>query len=282
MKLQMRATGTLCMSIMFTCVLIFSATSYADDNESEGHGASGRNWVLLIGGGAEVHPKYIGADEVEISPIPAIIARYNTQYIDFFIDVEQGAGLSFKLPQYTSASLSTGINLGRGRSNTAMSVLRRTAELEMSYLLFGRLDIPLPLGTLGAQLSYIPISADYDEAEFKDKDYDGILTEFGWDVEFWLRENLRLGTGIGMSFANDDYAKAVYGVEYETERLKKFDPIHGMQNLDMSLELIYMFNQRFGTAMMTEISYLVGDAADSPLTRQEVQPFGGLFMFYNF
>ena len=270
-------------TLVFVCLIgVFTAFA-ADDGERE-HQDPQRNWELTLGAGVGAYSKYLGFDEMEIASVPVVMARYRTNYLDFFINPEEGAGVTFKLPQHTLVTLSAGVNLGigNGRKNSYADRLKRTADIDVPYLAFGKVDIPLLFGTLSGKLSYLPMSADYDEAELQDKEYNGILAEVEYGAEMWLRRNLMLNFGLGLNWMNDEYAKAIYRVEYDTEALDVFSASSGLQDVHASLGAILMLSRYWGTGLVADISYLVGDAADSPLTVETFQPGGGMFVFYNF
>ena len=277
-----RTITAIVFTLAFVC-LISVFTVWADDDGEREHQEPQRTWELTLGAGVGAYPKYPGFDAMEIVPVPLVMARYRTSYLDVFLNPEEGTGVTLKLPQHTPVTLSAGVNLGlgNGRKNSYADRLKRTADIDVPYLAFGKVDIPLLFGTVSGTLSYLPMSAD-DEAELQDKEYDGLLAEVGYGATIGLRSNLMLNVGLGLNWMNDDYANAIYRVEYDTKALDVFSAGSGLQDVHASLGAILIFSQHWGSGLMTNISYLVGDAADSPLTVETFQPGGGMFVFYNF
>jgi len=251
-----------------------------DDDYVEG----GPNWDLLIGGGGILMPKYLGSDKMQFEPVPFIDASLRTRYAQFFVNVEDGLGVSLKLSKSLPVTLSAGVNLGDGREHDAADVLKGTPDINNSYCVFGaaEIDLPPPVGELSTQVTYAPTTMDYKEAERKDTDYNALLVSLDWENGVGF-SRFMLDFEIGLSWMNADYAEANYSLTYPTDRLPKtFKAKSGIQDVHASTSLIYGLSERFGIALVGEGAYLLGDAADSPFTKQVFQPFGGAFIVYRF
>lgn len=264
------------MSLMILFMLIMGGTVplFADDHEDK------RNWELLIGGGGSISPKYSGSDEVSIILIPLIVAHYENHYLDFFVEGEE-VGVSLKFGNTIPVSLSTGIGLGEDRENDDGDVLKGTPNLENSYRLFGGLQVSLPFIDISSTVNYFPITANYDETDRLDKDYNGILVD-GEVGKEWFRIPFIVNISTGVSWMNSAYAEANYSVNYETDRFNLFKAKSGMHDVHVATRVTMMFSERMGMMFMGKGTYLLGDAADSPLTQNTFQPSGKVFLFYRF
>jgi outer membrane scaffolding protein for murein synthesis (MipA/OmpV family) len=81
---------------------------------------------------------------------------------------------------------------------------------------------------------------------------------------------------------NDAYAEAFYSVRYPTQQLDVFAAEGGIRDIGSSVAAIYMLNRNIGLRVFAGGSYLLNNAADSPLTQNTFQPFSGAFILYNF
>ncbi|MBD3307711.1 hypothetical protein GF339_14840 [candidate division KSB3 bacterium] len=243
-------------------------------------GDGGRNWELMLGGGSFYQPEYSGSDEMKFEPIALVMGSYDTGRFKLFVDGDNiGTGLKFstRIPW----SLSAGVGLGAGRDNADMDILEGTPTLDNSVRLLGELAFDLPIATVSTTLNYFPISADYDEAERADNDYRGMLV----DVEVskhWTLNPFLVMVGGGVSWMNSDYAQAHYGVAYPTAHLEAFTAGSGMHSLNLSANIIMFFHNHIGTMLLAEGKQLLGDAADSSLTKRAFQGGIGLIGFYRF
>jgi outer membrane scaffolding protein for murein synthesis (MipA/OmpV family) len=259
---------------------IVPAVAFDDDDDEHGGGEGDRNWELMIGGGGFYGSQYTGSDEMAFEAVPLVLASYETRYLKFFIEGDE-AGIGIKFADSIPVSLSLGAGLGEGRDNGDVNLLKGTPTLENSYSLFGGAKLALPFVDLSSTVNYFPITANYDEADRSDEDYDGMLVDVGIGKE-WFHIPFMVQLGGGVSWMNSDYAEANYSVNYATERLSTFKAESGLHSVNLSSTIVMFFSERMGTALIGEGKYLLNDAADSPLTKNEFDASAGLFLFYRF
>jgi outer membrane scaffolding protein for murein synthesis (MipA/OmpV family) len=256
-----------------------------------------RNWSLWFGGGALLDTVYPGSDTLLINPIPYIQAEYTTRYLDFFAGVEDGIGVRVKESSYTGLSLAVAINpLGVKRDpnlknredfvlNDADEVkqfLEGTPTIESTIELFGTVALELPFGKVSSTASFIPISADYKDAGISDKDYNGLMVSLDVETGFPLTPQIFLQAAAGATWMNDEYAEAFHGIVYPTKSLKVFNAQSGMSDAHTSVALVSFFTEHIGALLYGSATQLLGDAADSPLTKEEFQPQVAAVVFYSF
>jgi outer membrane scaffolding protein for murein synthesis (MipA/OmpV family) len=140
----------------------------------------------------------------------------------------------------------------------------------------------LPVGELSATANYVPIETDYDEAGRKDETYHGVLIEAGWGMEMPLNPRMLLETSIGATWMDAEYAEAYHSVLYQTTQLNEFNAESGIRDVNASFTLLYLLTDHLGTGVFGSATQLLGDAADSPLTKQEFQGEAGFAVFYSF
>lgn len=248
---------------------------------SDHGGMPERNWNVMLGAGGMYQSEYSGSDEMTLKPLPFVMAEYQTTSLDLFIRGNK-AGVGFRFDDTIPLSFSAGAKIGEhNRDNDDMAILEGTQSLDNSYELFGRVTLSTPLLDFTSNVRYVPISGDYDETARLDDDYNGLLLDVGVE-KMWLKIPFLIQLGSGVTWMNSDYARANYGVGYQTELLSAFDTESGIRSAYMSANIIMFFSEHVGTALVAEGAYLLGDAADSPLTENEFQPKVGLFTFYRF
>ncbi len=251
--------------------------------EDGGYVEGGQNWDLMLGAGAMIQPKYSGADTVGIMPFPYVDASLRTPIVDFFLNLEDWAGISKSFGKSFPITLKAGIGLGEdGRDNGEANILKGTPDVNNVFHLFGKLEIPLPIGELSAKLRYMPLEVDYKESVRPDKNLNGFTADIDLGTGVEILPFMMVELRIGLTWMNGDYAEALYGLKYPTARLSAFNAEGGIRDVHIEVAPILMFSERAGLIALAECEYLVGDAADSPLTRQALQLSGGLFAFYRF
>lgn len=255
--------------------------AFADDDDDDyGEGEDGRNWELMIGGGGFYESKYTGSDKMAFEAVPLVLASYDTRYLKLFIEGDE-VGISIRFTDRVPVSLSFGAGLGEGRDNGDVSLLKGTPTLENTYRLFGNLKLALPFADISSTVKYFPITADYDKTDRSDEEYTGLLVDVGIGKE-WFRIPFMVEVGGGLSWMNNEYAEANYSVNYATDHLDAFKAKSGLHSVNLSSTIVMFFSERMGTALIGEGKYLLNDAADSPLTKNEFDASAGLFLFYRF
>jgi outer membrane scaffolding protein for murein synthesis (MipA/OmpV family) len=280
------------------CVsLVIVAGTIAGPYPLGAQGLPERDWSLWLGGGALLDTVYPGSDELLVNPIPYIQAEYTTRYFDFFAGMEDGIGVRMKESDYTGLSLAVAINpLGTKRDpnlknsedfvlNDADEVkefLEGTPKIESAIKLFGTVALDLPFGKVSSTATFLPISADYKDAGISDKNYDGLTVSLDVETGLPLTPQIFLQAEAGATWMNDKYAEAFHGVVYPTKTLKIFNAKSGMSDAHASVAVVTFITEHIGALVHGSATRLLGDAADSPLTKEEFQPQVAAVVFYSF
>jgi outer membrane scaffolding protein for murein synthesis (MipA/OmpV family) len=266
-------------------VIVISSATLACAQGIEEDAAPTRNWSFLIGGAVGMQPVYSGSDELIVVPVPLINAAYSTRYVDAFVSSMEGLGVRFKEEQVTGLSLALGASLGEPRDQEVDEVkefLRGTPEVVSDYHLFTTLKLALPFGELASTLRWFPVETEYDDAGIADEEYDGLRGELNFGAGLPLNQHLMMSAGIGVTWMNDEYAQAYHGVHYATSKLETFSAEGGLRDVHASIGLTYLFNQHLMAIIKSDVVQLLNDAADSPLTKEEIQPALAAGIVYNF
>lgn len=89
------------------------------------------------------------------------------------------------------------------------------------------------------------------------------------------------------SWANSDYTRTYFGIDTAgaaASGLAAYRPDGGIRDVGAGVTAGYWFSPQFGVTARAGASYLVGDIADSPVTREgrRWQPAGGVMLSYRF
>lgn len=93
--------------------------------------------------------------------------------------------------------------------------------------------------------------------------------------------------GVETTWASSDYMEAYFGVDGRDSArsgLKEYDANSGIKDVGANLTLSYALGEHWGLTGIVAYRRLVGDAGDSPITKNgdENQVYGGLLVNYRF
>lgn len=238
------------------------AQSYAQTAESP----------LTIGVGAVYAPEYSGADDYEAKAIPLITAKTeitpgNTLYFK---------GLSAGLDHQIDERLSVGI----------LAKYRGERDSSDSSTLSGMEDIDWGID-MGPKVRFQATQQLGFEANmlFDVTDtHEGFTARVGSDYAMPLSEVTMLTLAGGVNYGSEDYVTTYYGVPAAraTATRPAYSPSAGISHLDLNLNVRHSFTQNWSLMGGVGADYLMGDAADSPLVKEELQPKIMLGIAYSF
>ncbi len=131
-------------------------------------------------------------------------------------------------------------------------------------------------------VNWLPINAEYDEPGISDDEYHGLKISIDYAIGGQLYPKLFAFATVGTSWMNDDYAEAFHSVLYPTAELEVFEAKAGLSDIHGTLDARYAFSNHIGGMLLLSGEQLLGDAADSPLTKQEFQPDVVAILSYSF
>ena len=114
---------------------------------------------------------------------------------------------------------------------------------------------------------------------------DGLEGEVGIEVSRPLTESLIVGASASAVFADENYMQAYFGVTPEQSArsgLARYDAGAGLKRADFSISATYMLDANWMVRGKAGVGVLLGDAADSPIVVDKVQPSGMLLVGYRF
>ena len=227
-------------------------------------------WYVTLGAGVLYGSLFAGASKQEIIPLPVIEAQYNRWSIGF-------DGVSYAVVQTDDYAL--GFNLGYdfGRQDDEDSLPERSrgigdidgglaASVFAEYYLFG----------------FIALTADLTQS---DTDADSVLFSVGAETDIPLYgDNVFGNFGINATWANDDHMQAYYGVnqaQSQATGLNQYTAESGLESVSLTAGVSYIDGRWLYNAT-AGVDLFQGDAGDSPIIEDDVQPFVFISASYTF
>lgn len=247
-------------------ITLASASAASAQSEQE----EGRR--VRIGLGAQVTPRYPGADKVQVTPFGDLsIARLGRTFV--FEAPDESFGFSV---------------LGREGFGVGPSLSFQNSRRDR--------DVGVPIGRVkstfeaGGFVQYQFGESFRIRAEARKGlgGHDGLIGEASAD--FIMRDADRVVFSVGprVTYANGRYHRAYYGVDAAQAArtgLPAYRAKAGIQSIGATAGLVYQFSNQWGVYGYTRYDRLVDDAGDSPIVRRfgsRDQLSGGLALTYTF
>lgn len=237
-------------------------------HEAGGGPARSSAWSVSLGGGARLAPKYEGSEELKISPLPFVAISWNDLV---FLDVMNGLGVYAVRTE--NFRLGTSIGYGQGRDQDDADRLRGLGDIDSAARtrIFGSYQIRPAMINLD-------VSRDFGGS-------DGLQIRTGVMMPFPLSQKMRLLSGISTTWADDAYMESFFGVtpvQSARSSLPTFQAEGGLKRVDLELGLMRDIGEHWFARGIFGLGYLLGDAAESPVTETELQASLGMFVGYKF
>ncbi|WP_181150099.1 MipA/OmpV family protein [Ensifer aridi] len=226
------------------------------------------DWDVMVGAGAIYAPKFEGSDEFELVPIPMISATFGDRVtIDpggLAVDVLESNG--FKL------TVKGGYDMGGGRDEDDSPHLKGLGDIDAGAV-------------VGTQISYelgpMELYASVDKTIGGS---DGLLGEVGANVSHHY-DRFILSAGASATFADDNHMESYFGVtaaQSARSGLRQYDAGAGLKRVDLEASVTYMATENWLVRGQAGVGFLTGDAKDSPIVQDDVQPSAMLVVGYKF
>jgi MipA family protein len=248
-----------------------AAASFAASPASAQDGEGRR--LISLGGGIDLSPKYPGADEVGIGPLPYFDLR------------REGDPLTFEAPD-------EGIGLGLFGDDSAFDI-GPSARFQSKRQ---EEDVGAPVGDVGFTVEVGAFAQAFLGDNFRVRaegrkglgGHDGLTGDLSADFIVRDRDNYVFSIGPRARWADNDYHDAYFGVTPAVAAatgLAPFDPNGGFHSVGAIAGLTHMISRSVGIYGYAGYDRLIGDAADSPIVRtfgSRDQFSGGLALFFTF
>jgi MipA family protein len=257
-----------------TAVLAGAATfclltaARADAQDGEGGGT-----IVSLGGGIQLNPKFPGADDLGIAPMP---------YFDFR---DAGDPLSFEAPD-------EGIGMGLLGDDSAF-------DFGPSINLQGKRDeedVGVPVGDVDFTVEVGAFAHAFISDNFRVRvegrkglgGHDGWVGDIAADFILRDRDTYVFSIGPRARWADNDYHDSYFGVTPAVATatgLAAYNPGGGFYSIGAVAGLTHMLSDSIGVYAFAGYDRLIGDAADSPIVLaygSRDQFSGGLALFFTF
>ena len=225
------------------------------------------DWHVVLGGGAIVVPKYEGSDEFKVMPVPFVTAT--------FLDVVtiNPSGASVAVYEQGPFELSARLGYEMGRKEDDADRLRGLGDIDMGAKVGVKAAVKFGPAEIFAQVDKTIGGSD------------GLQGEVGIELSRPLTESLIVGASASAVFVDENYMQAYFGVTPEQSArsgLARYDAGAGLKRADFSISATYMLDANWMVRGEAGVGILLGDAADSPIVVDKVQPSGMLLVGYRF
>ena len=230
----------------------------------------GENWQVTVGAGAGFAPSYEGSDELEFSPVPVLDASFED---GLFYAGLQGIGVSpLRGENY---SLKAGLSYGGGRDEEDdRDALRGLGDIDGSALAVVSGEYTFfDFVSLGAQVQS-GFTGDY-----------GTTADMSIGTGYPITEKLFIGGDIHTTWADDEHMENYFGVsrlQSMRSGKRQFTAESGFKSYGVSISSNYAITENWGILAVLGVDQLTGDAGDSPITQDEMQPSGFIAATYTF
>jgi outer membrane scaffolding protein for murein synthesis (MipA/OmpV family) len=255
------------VSLTLTLIILEGISIASALHGNDQHYGQQRDWSIRIGALGLYKPEYEGSDEYEVKGLPIIDITWRDR---FFLSPRKGLGAYLWNRDDVELGVSISYSFGRDEDDSD--------DLE------GLGDI------YGGTAANVLFKWRYDEFSLDARyEHQFTGTDTGFQVHLGVGYNVRLGRKIMLKpSAKTTYTSSEYMNEYfsisksQSSRsgLSVYDTDPGFKSVGFHLLSIYSINRNWGVQAMARYGRLIGDAADSPVVKDENQYLLGLGLSY--
>ncbi len=228
----------------------------------------GQDWDTRIGAGIGVMPKYEGAKKLKAMPLPLIDVTWRDRA---YFNPVNGAGVY--LINTPEIDLGAGLTYRFGRDQDDGPRLKGLGDVDGG--LAGRFFAAWWAGPFSV---YANATSDFGGRQ-------SATGEVGALGLLPLSEKVALRATAFATWADDRNMETFYGVtatQSAKSGLRQFTAKGGFKRADAAIALYYQFTSSWSLDVSVGTGYLLGDAADSPVTERRWQPLGTALIAYRF
>ena len=232
-------------------------------------------WHFGVGAGAVAYPKYPGSKSATASLLPFVNATYGRFFVggDLSGAGIGGVGVNF----YQDSGWRVGAAL-------APDLTRRKESDDERLRGLGDVDATIRAAVF-ANYTGNRIIVTGTVASDISGNHQGTLGHFDVRLRFQPSEALTIVAGPGLTWANSEYMRTFFGVDAQQSAqsgLPQFDAKSGLNSARFAVGARYQFDVHWSAIGVFSESWLLGDAADSPVTVSKSQSVVGAFAVYSF
>jgi len=226
------------------------------------------DWDVMVGAGVMYAPKFEGSNEFELVPIPLISAtlgdRVTIDLGGLNVDVYESNG--FKV------GVKGGYEFGGGRKESDSPHLRGLGNIDAGAV-------------IGTQLSYETGPVEfYASVDKTIGGSEGLLGQVGANVSQNYNRFI-LSAGASATFADDKHMQTYFGVtgaQSARSGLRQHKAGAGLKRFDIEASITYLATENWVVRGQAGLGFLTGDAKNSPIVQDDLQPSAMLMIGYKF
>ncbi|WP_372070580.1 MipA/OmpV family protein (plasmid) [Tistrella mobilis] len=230
-------------------------------------GAEARDWSLVLGAGAELAPEYEGGEDMEVSPVPLVLFTWQD-----WLTVSPG-GAEARVARWGQLSVSGRLGYEGGRDQDDADRLKGLGDVDGA-------------ATAGLKLAWNPEPFEvYLTVDRALGGNDGLTGTLGLDYTMEVSERLTLTAGVAAVMADDKHMQSYFGIDARQSTasgLARYDAEAGLKRVEFETTATWMMGGNWLLRGAAGVGVLTGDAADSPVVEEKVQPKLSLALGYRF
>lgn len=223
-------------------------------------------WKVTVGVGAVYLPEYEGSDEFEIQPFPVISAQFGDR-VHLGMD-----GLVVDLWEHNGFGVAAkgGVELGRKEDDS--DDLRGLGDVDMG-------------GVVGALFTYE--TGPFEVYASLDKTLggsEGLTGTVGAKASYQY-ERFVFSADVSGTWADSKHMQSYFAVssaQSARSGLSEYDAGSGFKRVDLKGSVTYKLTENWLVTGAAGAGFLLGDAKDSPIVKDDIQPFAMLGVGYQF
>lgn len=224
------------------------------------------DWKVTIGVGAIYLPEYEGSDEFKVQPFPLISAQFGER-----VHLDTG-GLTVDLFETNGFRIGITGGVEMGRKEDDSDYLRGLGDIDMGGVVGG--IVSYEMGPFGV---YAKLDKTIGGSE-------GLTGTFGAKVSHRY-ERFIFSADVSGTWADDNHMEAYFGVtsvQSARSGLAEYEAKSGIKRVDLKGSITYMMTETWSVTGAAGAGFLLGDAKDSPIVKDDIQPFAMLGVGYRF
>lgn len=245
------------------------------------------DWEFEIGAGLGYESKYEGSDEMEVMFLPVVgITWKNTVYLT----TEDGLGAV--VYDDNDFTVNVSLNYDWGRDESDSSDLNGLGDVDGAVTANLGLEYEVGPVTPFVEVTRHLGGIDALEATFGVETMISVGDMMGQGSAFNASDSDDEGengpailAGLSSTWSDDKYMESYFGIsstQSARSGLSQYTAKSGLKSVGAELGYLYPVTENWEFLTMIEYARLIGDAADSPISKDDNVLFGGVAVSYKF
>ena len=229
-----------------------------------------KNWNFVIGGGVGYAPTYEGSDEYDVLPIPVVNVEYKGGL--FFANVRNGIGSYPLRGENYKIGASIGYASGRDEDDDKKN-LRGMGDLDSSVTANMLAEYDFGMAQLSGKVT-TAMTGD-----------NGTTAELSVGKRYSLTRKVILMGSVGTLWADEEHMSNRFGVtsaQSARSGYRSYEAEAGIKSVGFSVGASYLVTDKWTANLTFKGDALLGDAADSPIVKNDFVPAVFLTTSYKF